>query len=80
MLPIVYGVNVSYETGMFKCLSVTEGNVALGPEVQFGVKLNYVVRHIPLFFKFFKIFFDTGVRDRDAKRPHHTRNKRAALP
>lgn len=24
--------------GMFKCLSVTEGNVALGPEVQFSVK------------------------------------------
>ena len=24
-------------TGMFKCLSVTEGNVALGPEVQFSV-------------------------------------------
>lgn len=24
--------------GMFKCLSATEGNVALGPEVQFSVK------------------------------------------
>lgn len=24
--------------GMFKCLSATEGNVALGPEVQFPVK------------------------------------------
>lgn len=24
--------------GMFKCLSVTEGNVALGPEVQFSMK------------------------------------------
>lgn len=28
-------------TGMFKCLSVTEGNVALGPEVQFSVKELY---------------------------------------
>lgn len=26
--------------GMFKCLSVTEGNVALGPEVQVSVKRN----------------------------------------
>lgn len=27
--------------GMFKCLSVTEGNVALGPKVQFSVKELY---------------------------------------
>lgn len=30
--------------GMFKCLSVTEGNVALGPEVQFSVKELYTTR------------------------------------
>lgn len=28
--------------GMFKCLSVTEGNVALGPKVQFSVKELYI--------------------------------------
>lgn len=30
--------------GMFKCLSVTEGNVALGPEVQFFVKELYTTQ------------------------------------
>lgn len=48
MLPVFDAVrtdlNVCGETGMFKCLSVTEGNAALGPEVQFGVTLHYDTR------------------------------------
>lgn len=32
-------------TRMFKCLSVTEGNVALGPEVQFSVKHLYTTSY-----------------------------------
>lgn len=30
---------------MFKCLSETEGNVALGPEVQFPVKVLYTTSY-----------------------------------
>lgn len=37
--------------GMFKCLSVTKGNMALGPEVQFSVKELYTTYNLCLSFK-----------------------------
>lgn len=59
--------------GMFKCLSVTEGNVALGPEVQFSMKRT--TRHIhQLGWRVLSKLEWTNVIQRDKTRSNHTIN------